>query len=412
MKNYVLCTIVFLLGLVLLNTACTNEFALKKKAKKAEQEVAAKKDEVKEIKKDGEKVIATTQDAVNDPLQNKEPTSTKVSSPNKIDEQSNTKVAQPATTNEVADKVTFTAPKKGKKTTTIYHTNGEKITEVAPPSTSSTPAPATKSTTSSNKVTQPSYPVRSSTSTGASQQNMANTPKTISGQSPSTSTTASSTDKQYKGTISANNSTVKPKTPTPSPKKRRRVSGGKKTNDTNSRLPVVKSTSSTSCLDVNQMEAAPKRKIQWMSVSQAAAAHKVSPKKWLVYIYTDWCQMCPKMEEKPFSNSIISDYAAKKYYPVKINAEDKQALQILDRHFKFLPDEGQNGLHELALYLLRGDASFPAVVIWNEKLDNPQPRRGYTSPLELYKVMLYFGDNYHTQYEWGTYNHKYNTKNL
>ena len=59
----------------------------------------------------------------------------------------------------------------------------------------------------------------------------------------------------------------------------------------------------------------------WRSFDAGLELAKVSHKKILVDIYTDWCGWCKKMDQEVYTDPSVKEYLAKNFVIVKMNAE-------------------------------------------------------------------------------------------
>ncbi len=157
----------------------------------------------------------------------------------------------------------------------------------------------------------------------------------------------------------------------------------------------------------NGEETAKPTTIQWLPIEDALEKCKENPKKIFVDVYTDWCTWCKKMEASTFMHPTIVEYINENFYPVKLDAEMKQNLLFNNKEYGFLPTEGRNGVHEIALYLTRGRLNYPSVVFLDEGMSNPQPIPGFQNPVRMDKLLKFFGENYYLQVDWGLFNQLY-----
>jgi len=134
--------------------------------------------------------------------------------------------------------------------------------------------------------------------------------------------------------------------------------------------------------------------IKWLTISEAVQLNQTNPKKFIVDIYTDWCGWCKTMDRTTFSEVDIAAYINAHYYPVKLNAEQKEDIIINGQTFKF-KENGRRGYHELAAALTNGQLSYPTVVMIDEKLVILEVSPGYKKPAEMDMLMHYYGDNAH-----------------
>jgi len=73
--------------------------------------------------------------------------------------------------------------------------------------------------------------------------------------------------------------------------------------------------------------------LNWQTWDEAAALQKEQPKKILVFFYTQGCKSCTVMEREALNHPVISSLINKKYYAVKIDAEQKQPITAFGRTF-------------------------------------------------------------------------------
>lgn len=122
--------------------------------------------------------------------------------------------------------------------------------------------------------------------------------------------------------------------------------------------------------------------IKWLSFEEAVKMNKQQPKKFMVYVYSNNCGWCRKMENETFSDSVIVDYIKHHYYPVKINKNIKKKIHYDNRSFSFLPANPANntgGYHELIAILLQGRLAFPSIAYMDEDMVYLGVDRGYKS---------------------------------
>src|SRR5215213_5456884 len=100
----------------------------------------------------------------------------------------------------------------------------------------------------------------------------------------------------------------------------------------------------------------PKESIQWLTLQQAEESNKKLQKPILIDLYTDWCGWCKVMDKQTYSNKQVAAYIMDKFYPVKLNAEQKQAITFGGRTYQF---NSNYRTHEIALYFTQGQLSYP-----------------------------------------------------
>ena len=68
------------------------------------------------------------------------------------------------------------------------------------------------------------------------------------------------------------------------------------------------------------------QEIKWMSMNDALAAQKKTPKKIFMDVYTTWCGPCRLLSEKTFKNKDLVKYINDNFYAVKFNAEGNEEV--------------------------------------------------------------------------------------
>ena len=151
------------------------------------------------------------------------------------------------------------------------------------------------------------------------------------------------------------------------------------------------------------------QKINWMTMDEALAAQKVTPKKIFMDVYTKWCGPCKLLDKNTFSNNDVIAYINENYYAVKFNAEGTESITFEDFTYTN-PNyqegrKGRNATHFFADALkLRG---YPSLVFFEDDGTLIQAVPGYKTPqqLEIYLKMI-ANDDYKdvsTAEAWQTY---------
>ena len=147
-------------------------------------------------------------------------------------------------------------------------------------------------------------------------------------------------------------------------------------------------------------------KINWMTIEEAYAKQKITPKKILIDVYTDWCGWCKVMDRETFTNADVIKFVNEKYYAVKLDAESKKDIKLGDKTFKY---DVTNRSNEAAITLLQGKMSYPSIVYLDEGFNMIQPVPGYMNAKDFHQIITYFGADYHKKEQYDSY--KTNTYN-
>lgn len=141
-------------------------------------------------------------------------------------------------------------------------------------------------------------------------------------------------------------------------------------------------------------------KINWLSIEEAYAKQKITPKKVLIDVYTGWCGWCKVMDRETFTNAEVINYVNQNYYAVKLDAESKKNIKLGTSLYKF--DEA-NRSNEVAIALLQGKMSYPSIVYLDESFNMIQPVPGYMNAKDFHQIITYFGGNYHKKEQFENY---------
>jgi thioredoxin-related protein len=151
------------------------------------------------------------------------------------------------------------------------------------------------------------------------------------------------------------------------------------------------------------------QKINWMSMDEALAAQKVTPKKIFMDVYTKWCGPCKLLDKNTFSNSDVIAYINEHYYAVKFNAEGTESINFEDFTYTN-PNyqegrKGRNATHFFADAL--NLSGYPSLVFFEENGKLIQAIPGYKTPqqLEIFLKMIASDDykDVRTAEAWQTY---------
>jgi thioredoxin-related protein len=139
--------------------------------------------------------------------------------------------------------------------------------------------------------------------------------------------------------------------------------------------------------------------VRWYSIVEALELNKEEPRNIIIDVYTDWCGWCKVMEKTTYNQEIIAEYLNKKFYVVKLNAEQREDIKIGDKTYKYVP-YGQRGYHELAAVLLGGNMVYPSVVFLDEKGRKIHSLQGYIKAKPFDEIIKYIGEGYYLTKSW------------
>ncbi len=142
--------------------------------------------------------------------------------------------------------------------------------------------------------------------------------------------------------------------------------------------------------------------IKWLSMEQAVKLSKQNPRRIFIEVYAPWCGWCKKMDKEALSNPTIAKYMNQHYYAVRLNAEGSKPIRFKDKQYQLITKDGEK-YHELAIELLNGKMSYPAIVVLDKNLRRLRNFTGYHSPQELDALLHYFVGNHNRRKAWEVY---------
>ncbi len=150
-----------------------------------------------------------------------------------------------------------------------------------------------------------------------------------------------------------------------------------------------------------------KSAINWMKIEDAVNKSATGPRKLFVYIYSDNCGWCRRMNDVSFSDSVISNYINDHFYPVKLNSSLSEDVTLGSRIYKLVPaDPAKNNpsYHELVITLLNGRMAYPAIAFISEKMEYMGVEFGFKNP-PLLEAWLHFiaGNEFLTTPDFSTF---------
>ncbi len=146
--------------------------------------------------------------------------------------------------------------------------------------------------------------------------------------------------------------------------------------------------------------------VNWLSFDKAVESSVNEKRKIFIDVYTDWCGWCKRMDATTFSDPDVAEILQTKFYPVKLNAEQRESITFNNYTFKFIP-RGAKGYHELASTLLSGKLSYPSVVFLNEKFEIIQVLPGYRKADEFLKIITFIGEDHYLTTSWEDFSKTY-----
>ena len=126
-------------------------------------------------------------------------------------------------------------------------------------------------------------------------------------------------------------------------------------------------------------------RINWIDFTQLDSLLAISPRETLLFIHTDWCSYCRKMEQEIFTKKEIVQLINKRYYAVKLDAESIDEIAFDRSIWKPLSKRKKTGqFHPLALQLLQGRKMiFPTLLHFDSEFRLKSIQQKYLNSKEL-----------------------------
>lgn len=122
--------------------------------------------------------------------------------------------------------------------------------------------------------------------------------------------------------------------------------------------------------------------LQWNTLENIEATVKNDPKPVIIDVYTDWCKWCKVMDQQTFSDANVVQYLQQNYHMVKLNAEQKEAINFKGKQYNYVQN-GRRGYNQVAAELCKGQLSYPSFVVLDKNLNPVQILKGFKSPDQL-----------------------------
>ncbi len=134
-------------------------------------------------------------------------------------------------------------------------------------------------------------------------------------------------------------------------------------------------------------------------------------RKTLVYVYTNWCSLCKKMETEAFTDSTIQTLINDQFLLVGLNAESKDALRFKGETYEYVRN-GKLGYHALAAHLLDGRLAFPSLIFLSEEGEIIQSIHAYQGPQQFEMLLRYYGEDYYRNIPWTSFQRQFNARQI
>lgn len=127
-----------------------------------------------------------------------------------------------------------------------------------------------------------------------------------------------------------------------------------------------------------------KSQLQWKPFNAGIAEAKMSGKKVMIDVYTDWCGWCKKMDKDTYSDAAVADYLSKEYVAIKLNAESSNALEYQGKKYT-----------EQELSAAFGITGYPSIIFLTDNGEPITVLPGYADAKQFKGVLSYIADDHY-----------------
>jgi thioredoxin-related protein len=147
--------------------------------------------------------------------------------------------------------------------------------------------------------------------------------------------------------------------------------------------------------------------MRWYSWSEASELQKTKPRKLFIDVYTDWCGWCKRMDKNTFSDPKVAAYLAENFYPIKLDAEQKEDIVFGRDTFKYVTMDNGRGVHTLAYSLLDGRMGYPSIVMLDEQYRRIMISPGYKEVADIMPELTFAAEQHYDSLSWDQYKTRY-----
>lgn len=132
--------------------------------------------------------------------------------------------------------------------------------------------------------------------------------------------------------------------------------------------------------------------VKWLSFKEAQEQNKITPKPFLIDVYTDWCGWCKQMMKTTYSNPSLAQYINTYFYPIKFNAETKDTIEYEGKRYSPTSIQPRTA-HELALKFLGNKLSYPSTIFVGSNPEFNLLSQGYLDEKKIEPLLIFMVEN-------------------
>jgi thioredoxin-related protein len=146
--------------------------------------------------------------------------------------------------------------------------------------------------------------------------------------------------------------------------------------------------------------------IHWIAANRIGALP--SDRKFMVFVYSDFCTWCKQMDEEAFKDPCLANYINENFIPIKLNSSQKENIKIGNKTYSF----DASGQHSLAIMLTEGRLTFPSIAFLDKDFNLIQSIGQYQEPESLEAMACFFLEDHYQMVPWERFKRGYKIKHV
>lgn len=133
-------------------------------------------------------------------------------------------------------------------------------------------------------------------------------------------------------------------------------------------------------------------KPDWKSLGEGAALALKTNKKSLIFVYTDWCSWCKRMDAQVYTDPSVIKYVNETFVPIRVNAESNSKHRLK-----------ANEITEAQFAKAYGVRGFPTTLFTmpNGQMITAVP--GFIGPEKFLQILKYIGGEHYLKMKFEEY---------
>lgn len=135
-------------------------------------------------------------------------------------------------------------------------------------------------------------------------------------------------------------------------------------------------------------------RIKWAQSGVLSSSKQSNEKYYLIYFFYNDCKWCKHLETTTFTDDYTARFINQKFHAVKIDAVENGKITFNGDDYTGVK-VGKYEFNELAVQMLNGKMSFPAIVILDEKMQKIGVHQNYYNVDDFQMILAYYVGGYH-----------------